>query len=63
MNRDPTAQADAIAAEMRAYYEANREGFWERLKRRSDQADNLMLGLLNIDIQRMPPRERTDENG
>jgi hypothetical protein len=43
---DPTSVADDIAAEMRRFYEANRETWWDRLWRKEECADNLMLGLL-----------------
>lgn len=47
---EPTAQADAIAERVRAWYEANRESWWERLTtraaRRGIVADNFMLGLV-----------------
>jgi hypothetical protein len=49
-SRDPTARGDEIAAEMRAYYEANKPLRWWQRRRRweSQNADSLMLGLLNI---------------
>lgn len=46
---EPTARGDRIAGLMRTHYEANREGWWDRLwKRWRYTSDNLMLGLLNI---------------
>jgi hypothetical protein len=45
---DPTAVADSIADKMREYYEANRETWWERFGRRTDQTNNLMLGLMQV---------------
>jgi hypothetical protein len=48
---DSTARGDAVAEKLRAYYEANREGWWARLWRRSDVADNLMLGLADEAIR------------
>lgn len=48
---DPTARGDAIAERMRAFYEANRETWWQRrLKHWTVTADNLMLGLLGVVI-------------
>lgn len=51
MFEDPTSRGDRKAYALRAYYEANRESWWERFKRRmaggSETADNLMLGLMN----------------
>ncbi len=49
MSRDPTAFADHVASRMRAYYECVKPRWWQWRKRpRADQADNLMLGLLQI---------------
>jgi hypothetical protein len=45
---DPTAVADSIADKMREYYEANRETWWYRFRRRTDTADDLMLGLMQV---------------
>lgn len=47
---EPTARGDEIAAEMRAYYEANKPlRWWQRRRVWEDcRADNLMLGLLNV---------------
>lgn len=47
---DPTSKGDRIAAEMRAFYEANRPRWWQwrERKRWKITADNLMLGLLFI---------------
>lgn len=47
-NLDPTTRGDLIAEKMRDYYEAHRETWWQRRKRRVGLADNLMLGLLNL---------------
>jgi hypothetical protein len=44
---DPTAIGDAVADEVRIWYEANRETWWERRRRRGDVADNFILGLIN----------------
>lgn len=46
---DPTLRGDLIAERMRDFYEANRETWWERRKKRwTVSADNLMLGLLGV---------------
>lgn len=47
---EPTARGDEIAAEMRAYYEANKPLRWWQRRRvwESQSADSLMLRLLNI---------------
>lgn len=63
---DPTARADQIADEMRAYYEANREAWWDRFplnpRRKMWQiaSDNLMLGLLAIVERAQRDCERQD---
>lgn len=44
---DPTTIGDAIADEVRRWYEANRETWWERLWRRDGVADEFMLALIN----------------
>jgi hypothetical protein len=43
---EPTAQADDIASYVRAWYEAHRETWWQRLRRREECADDFMLGLI-----------------
>lgn len=56
---DPTGYGDDTAAEMRAYYEANTPGWYERFfgfDRNS--ADNLMLGLAAIAIRRQEEYRR-----
>lgn len=40
---DPTQRGDETAEKMRAYFEAHKHDRW-----REGEADNLMLGLLNI---------------
>jgi hypothetical protein len=46
---EPTSWGDGVAAEMRAHYEANREGWWDRWRKPwRYSADNLMLGLYII---------------
>jgi hypothetical protein len=47
---DATARGDQIAELMRDYYEANKPlRWWQRRRRRMHgNADNLMLGLLNV---------------
>ncbi len=56
MPLDPTARGDMIADKVRAWYEANRETWWDRHKpgiwgsapdRSGVHADNFILGLLN----------------
>lgn len=45
---EPTADGDAAAVYLRAWYEAHREGWNEHRKKRwTVTADNLMLGLMN----------------
>lgn len=51
---EPTADFDAAGMYLRAYYEANRETWWDRNRHSRNQArlragvaDNFMLGLLN----------------
>ncbi len=50
---EPTADGDAVAEYLRVWYEANREGWWERSRynpngrRWTVCADNLMLGMVN----------------
>lgn len=50
MTRDPTARGDDAAAQMREWYEANRESWWDRHGFHSDRsgwhADNFMLRLM-----------------
>jgi hypothetical protein len=58
---DPTTRGDLIAEKMREFYEANRETWWERRKKRFGLADNLMLGLLNVATQ--ASREIDDADG
>lgn len=48
MALDPTTRGDLIAERMREYYEANRETWWQRRRRRYGLADNLMLGLMMV---------------
>ena len=55
---EPTARGDYIAEKMREYYEANREGWWERFWRRVSHgahspatADDLMIGVWNAGVQ------------
>lgn len=48
---DPTAKGDMKASLLRRYYEANRDGWWQRHfgmcpPNRGDVADELMLGML-----------------
>ena len=53
-----TERGDTIAAEMRAHYEAHKKSRWQE-----GNADNLMLGLLNIAWKHIAPRtnqERID---
>lgn len=51
---DPTARGDQIAEEMRDYYEAHRETWWQRSRFNPNRfavglvADNLMLGLMDV---------------
>lgn len=52
---DPTARADAVATEVRQWYEANRESWWDRhapfLAWRTyipGTADNFMLKLIKV---------------
>lgn len=50
---DPTAHADNVAMEVRKWYEANRESWWERHSpwgwlHNRDKADNFMLGLCQV---------------
>jgi hypothetical protein len=62
---DPTARADRIAANMRAYYEQHRETWWQRFRRRGDTADNFMLGLLFFvkdEIKREADEIRAERN-
>ena len=51
MTRDPTSVADDVAASVRAWYEANREGWWARHRPGSDRsglhADRFMLRLVD----------------
>jgi hypothetical protein len=52
--RDLTARRDAIAGQMRVFYEANRPlRWWQRRNRWGEWliADDLMLGLLNVVLQ------------
>lgn len=45
---EPTSDGDNAAEYLRAWYEAHREGWNERRKKRwTIAADNLMLGLIN----------------
>jgi hypothetical protein len=44
---DPTTRGDTVASMVRAWYERNRETTWDRYWRRSDTADNFMIGLVN----------------
>lgn len=44
---EPTARGDAIAEELRVWYEVNRETWWRRLWRKPECADEFMLGLIN----------------
>lgn len=49
---DPTAKGDQVAEEMRDYYEAHKPLRWRQKRKRpgswGGNADNLMIGLLNI---------------
>lgn len=47
---DPTQFGDDVAAEMRAYFETHKHERWQE-----GNADNLMLGLLNIALARYRP--------
>lgn len=51
----PTERGDRIAAEMREHYEANKG-----LRYRECNADNLMLGLLNIAWKHIAPRTNNE---
>lgn len=56
---DPTARADEIAAEMRAFYEANKDPLWRRLLGMElwrYGADDVMLGLRNLVLFHDPPK-------
>lgn len=48
---DPTARGDEIASKVRAWYEANRESWWDRHRpsadRRGVHADEFMLGFIS----------------
>jgi hypothetical protein len=48
---DPTSRGDAVAREVREWYERNRESWWNRLTssaaRKGIVADDFMLGLIN----------------
>jgi hypothetical protein len=44
---DPTTLGDLVADEVRRWYEANRETWWERRKLRGGVADEFMLALIN----------------
>jgi hypothetical protein len=47
---DPTARGDMIAEKVRAWYEANRESWWDRHRPNADRkgwhADEFILGLI-----------------
>lgn len=59
---EPTARGDQIAEEMRDYYEANREGWIDRWRKRwAYTSDNLMLGLLNVALAADARARREDE--
>lgn len=57
---DPTARGDCIADDVRHWYEANRETWWQRRKRRGDVADEFMLGLIN-EVRRVERSYTPDE--
>lgn len=59
---EPTAASDNVASEMRAFYEKNREGFFEHWRGRwASTSDNLMLGLYGVALredEKRPDRGR-----
>jgi hypothetical protein len=55
---EPTQRADNLAAEMRAYYEAHKHVRWQE-----GNADNLMLGLLNIALTKARNHRAADAQG
>jgi hypothetical protein len=62
---DPTARGDMLAAKVRAWYEANRETWWNRHRPSADRkgvhADEFMLGFIGAvgeadrDINKLEP--------
>jgi hypothetical protein len=51
MSLDPTTRGDVMAEKVRAWYEANRESWWDRHRPAADRkgvhADNFALRLLS----------------
>lgn len=49
-NLDPTSRGDIVAEKVRAWYEANRESWWDRHRRMADRrgihADEFILSLI-----------------
>lgn len=45
-SHEPTARGDDVANYARMWYEANRESWWERLWRRTENADEFMIGFV-----------------
>ncbi|KAF0137361.1 MAG: hypothetical protein FD152_536 [Xanthobacteraceae bacterium] len=43
---DPTARADQQATELRQWYEANRETWWQRFRRNRETADSFMYRMI-----------------
>lgn len=44
---EPTSRGDEMADELREWYEAHRESWWERLWRRPDVADTFMYQIMS----------------
>lgn len=69
---EPTARGDEIAAMVRAYYEANRETWWQRHKpgilpgrspdRDGTHADDFILGLIN-EVNRVQALAKASNQG
>lgn len=63
---DATANFDEAGRCLRAWYEAHRETWWDRRRRREECADEFMLGLINevqriLDAQSAAERRRRGE--
>jgi hypothetical protein len=60
-SQEPTARGDEIAAEVRTWYEANRESWWDRHRPGADRkgwhADEFMLSFVN-EVRRLLDEER-----
>lgn len=55
---EPTSDGDTVAEYVRTWYERNREGWYDRLIRRSDTADEFILWLISEVARVNDVRER-----